>query len=320
MKWPWQRPRDQASPRPRTRPGGRLGGRPGDNRVREVVTPEGLVLPLTLASRGTRAGALALDLLLMLVIAFLTLLAIGWMMEGLGLNKNRVESGPMQLLFIVLIIAVFMLRNGWFLYWELGPRGATPAKRLLGIRVVARNGARLTTEMVIARNLLRDIELFLPVVMVAMASAGASAGPGAAAAWLAAGWFLLFALFPCFNRDRMRAGDLIAGTWVVETGTRKLAAALTSATAADTPAETYHFGEAELAAYGERELQTLERVLREGKPETMAEVATAICARIGWNPPGREGARPFLEAYYRALRGRLETGMRFGKRKADKFS
>ena len=314
MRLPWRKP-DPAAAGQTARPAVRRG-----DRLRAIVTPEGLVLPMTLASRGTRAGALALDLALMLVIAVLALTAIGRMAQGLGgLDKAAAStSGPMQLLFIVMVSLAFVLRNGWFLFWELGPRGATPAKRLLGIRVAARDGARLTAEMVIARNLLRDIELFLPVVFVAMAPSG----EGGTVGWLAAGWFLLFALFPVFNRDRLRAGDLIAGTWVVETGAPRLAAALTAADpdAPIHPDEAYRFGEAELAIYGERELQTLERVLRENRAETMAEVATAICVRIGWTPPGHDAARRFLEAYYRQLRARLESGMRFGKRKADKFS
>ena len=36
-------------------------------RRRELVTPEGLALPLTIASRGARAGALLLDLALIFV-------------------------------------------------------------------------------------------------------------------------------------------------------------------------------------------------------------------------------------------------------------
>lgn len=81
----------------------------------------------------------------------------------------------------------------------------------------------------------------------------------------------------------------------------------------------YRFGEAELSVYGEYELQTLERVLRDGRPEAMAAVAEAICRKIGW-APGSGDERAFLEAFYAQLRARLEGGMRFGKRKADKFS
>ena len=80
----------------------------------------------------------------------------------------------------------------------------------------------------------------------------------------------------------------------------------------------YRFGEAELALYGEYELQTLERVLRENRKEAMAAVHEAICRKIGWNP-GAGDERAFLDAYYTQLRARLESGMRMGRRKADKF-
>ena len=49
----------------------------------------------------------------------------------------------------------------------------------------------------------------------------------------------------------------------------------------------------------------------------MQAVYEAICHKIGWET-GQGDARPFLEAYYTQLRQRLETGMRMGKRKADK--
>ena len=48
-------------------------------------------------------------------------------------------------------------------------------------------------------------------------------------------------------------------------------------------------------------------------------VAETICAKIGWSA-GQGDERAFLEAYYTQLRARLERDMRFGKRKADKYS
>ena len=45
----------------------------------------------------------------------------------------------------------------------------------------------------------------------------------------------------------------------------------------------------------------------------------AICRKIGWDP-GHGDERAFLEAYYTQLRARLETNLRMGKRKADKFA
>jgi hypothetical protein len=212
-----------------------------------------------------------------------------------------------------------VLRYGYFLLFELGPRGATPGKRLTGIRIAARSGGRLSTEMVLARNLLRDIELFLPISALAVLGF-----VGGLTNWMLAGWLLVFALFPFFNHDRLRAGDLVAGTWVVEAPRQKLQAALsTTQTAASGTSQTtgasYKFGEAELAIYGEFELQTLERVLREDRPDALVAVHEAICRKIGWNP-GAGDERAFLEAYYTQLRARLESGMRLGKRKADKFA
>jgi uncharacterized RDD family membrane protein YckC len=234
----------------------------------------------------------------------------------------------LEFLAVIWIAAMFLFRNAYFLFFELGPRGATPGKRITGIRIAARDGGRLTAEMVIARNLLRDIELFLPLVFIASASDGGDSG---AAGMAALAWFLIFAFFPFFNKDRLRAGDIIAGTWVVEAPKRKLEAAMSAqvkagARAGAAPAEAavkYRFGDAELSVYGEYELQTLERVLRENRPDALRQVYEAICKKIGWtHGEGRVGGDEyaFLDAYYTQLRARLEAGMRMGKRKADKFA
>ncbi len=298
-----------------------------NDRQRVMVTPEGIALPVVLASRGARFGALMIDLILIGLAMILATVAIGLLAGGtakLGFEADQAKGAArhaLDFLFILWVAAIFLFRNAYFLFFELGPRGATPGKRMVGIRIAARDGGRLSAEMVIARNLLRDIELFLPAVLLVGASAeGTDMGPvmlGATA------WFLVFALFPFFNRDRLRAGDLIAGSWVLEAPKRKLEVAMSLGHAArGTSAATgaaYRFGEAELAIYGEFELQTLERVLRENRPEALSAVSEAICRKIGWNP-GAGDERAFLEAYYTQLRARLEGGMRMGKRKADKYA
>jgi len=286
-------------------------------RDRVLITPEGVALPITLASRGSRVGALMLDFLILGTAFVLVTIALVSLAGGLVRFTGRIENGTapavMQFLVVVWIIMTFLVRYAWFLWFELGARGATPGKRLVGIRIAARDGGRLTAEMVIARNLLRDIELFLPIVFIA--SAGADSPP----AWLAAtAWFAMFMLLPCFNRDRLRAGDVIAGTWVVEAPRHRLEAPMSAPELAQNT-EQYRFTEAELAVYGEYELQTLERVLREGREPAIESVQTTIAAKIG-RDPWVPDSRVFLEAYYAQLRGRLEAGMRMGKRKADKFA
>lgn len=291
-------------------------------RDRVLMTPEGIALPLTLASRGARAGALLMDFIVIGVFMIATTVGLITIAGGSLALINRLEAdsaaaGALEFLFVLWIVAMFLFRNAYFLFFELRPRGATPGKRMAGIRVASRDGGRLTVEMVVARNLLRDIELFLPLVFLAAAQAGGGdLGPAALAG---AAWFCIFAFFPFFNRDRLRAGDLIAGSWVVEAPRRKLEQALSAAPSA-VPGEAPSaplFTDAELAVYGEYELQTLERLLRENQAETLATARDTIARKIGREPAAGD-PRAFLDAYYRQLRARLEGGMLMGRRKADK--
>ncbi len=292
-------------------------------RRREVVTPEGIALPFVVATRAARFGAFLLDYMILSIGTVAISLLLLWTAGGLGVLEGA-QGGAGEFLGVLWTLFWFLAWNGYFMAFELGPRGATPGKRIAGIRVAARaasgeGATRLTAEAVIARNLLRDIELFMPIVLLGVAPTGEAGSAGLAGAL----WFLVFLLFPFFNRDALRAGDVVAGTWVVEVPKAKLADAISTEGAARGPSAvtgaTYRFGEEELSVYGEHELQTLERVLRDNIPEGIASVHEAICRKIGWNP-GAGDERAFLEAYYAQLRARLETQMRLGKRKADKFS
>src|SRR3546814_21184945 len=90
----------------------------------------------------------------------------------------------------------------------------------MGIRVVARDGGRLTADAVVARNLIRELELFLPLTMLSVSAAEDMAGAGTAL--FGVGWRLTLTLFPLFNSDRMRMGDLNAGSWGLLGPGRKL--------------------------------------------------------------------------------------------------
>jgi len=301
-----------------------------DKRMRTLVTPEGLALPVTLATRSARAGALIIDVIIIMVTLIAVLLLLLWLaagvLDGTALDVDNMNKGAAEFIGIVLVLFIFCTWYGYFLVQELGPRGATFGKRIVGIRIAARGQARLTPEAVVARNLLRDIEVFYPIAfLIELSNMSQSGEDIGILMWVVTGWFALFLLFPFFNRDGLRAGDIIAGTWVVERPRVKLAAVLstqgaaTAAGASDVTGVRYDFGEAELSVYGEKELQTLERMLRDAQPEALAAVHAAICRKIGWNP-GAGDERAFLEAFYAQLRAKLEGDMRFGKRKADKFS
>jgi uncharacterized RDD family membrane protein YckC len=275
--------------------------------IRTLETPEGVDLSLEIASIGARIGAFLLDMLMIWGIIIVATIAIVW--TGIGAGKD----GPWEFLAILWLFTTFVLRNFWFILFEMGPRGATPGKRISKLRVIARGGGRLEARAVVARNLLRDVELFLPLGF--MAEQIGSDSIDALSGLLGFGWAMLFLLFPLFNKDRMRAGDLLAGTWVIRVPKPDAGHDLSERA----PHETarFAFTAEQLAAYGAYELQTLEAVLR-GKDEASVNlVSETIRTRIGW--PYEHDDRAFLTAYYNAVRARLERGMLFGKKKRDKF-
>jgi uncharacterized RDD family membrane protein YckC len=119
---------------------------------RSFVTPEGIDLRLELAGAGARAGAFALDFVAMILILVVATIVIGLL----------AIAAKAEMFGILWLVGFFVLRNFWFTLFEMGGRGATPGKRLMGLRVVARDGARLTGGAVLARNAMREIEVFLP--------------------------------------------------------------------------------------------------------------------------------------------------------------
>lgn len=265
---------------------------------RAFVTPEGIDLGLDLASAGTRAAAFLIDFFAVVTVLIAATLALVFLANAKGGDA----------VIVLWLLGAFVLRNGWFALFEMGGRGATPGKRLMGIRVVAHDGARLTSGAVIARNAMREVEIFLPLTFLAV-----QAAEGVADAFLVIfglAWTGIFLFFPLFNRDNLRLGDMIAGTWVVRaTGVR-----LGNDLAARRPART--FGDAALNLYGEYELQTLEEVLRNGRPEALAVVAATIRAKAGLPVDGDDA--DFLNDYYVALCARLERGLAIGKSRKSK--
>jgi uncharacterized RDD family membrane protein YckC len=269
---------------------------------RGFVTPEGVDLQLELGSGGARAAAFMIDAIMIVAILIVATIIIVMLLAA---SKS-------SLLAIVWLLGFFVLRNGWFTLFEMGGRGATPGKRMLGLRVVARDGARLTGGAVIARNAMREIEIILPLSFLV-----GNVVEGTADAFLvifSLAWSGIFLFFPLFNRDRLRIGDMIAGTWVVRSDVAKLGADLVA------PIERQRrvFPDAALDLYGVYELQTLEDVLRGGREDAIATVAWSIRNKAGLPDDGYD--YEFLSDYYAALCARLERGLMVGRRRENKHA
>jgi uncharacterized RDD family membrane protein YckC len=268
---------------------------------RRFITPEGVDLQLELGTAAARAGAFLLDGMIM----------VGMLIAVTLFLLYITVPATAQVLLILWLLGFFLLRNFWFSLFEMGRRGATPGKRVAGLRVVARDGSRLTGAAVVARNAMREIEVFLPLTFL-----GAQAAEGTADTFLtifALSWSGLFLFFPLFNRDRLRIGDLIAGTWVVEV--RK--AALSEDLVGATPRSRRRFPEEALAAYGIYELQRLEQVLRAEQATAIHTVAATIRDKFGIANDGDDYG--FLADFYAELCARLEGHMLLGRRRANKY-
>ncbi len=273
---------------------------------REVVTPEGATIRLRIADASERAGALLIDAAIMLATLIVGLFIIGAIATG--------SPGWGDIGNILFMLFFFFLRAFYFTIFEMGRRAATPGKRIMRLRVVARDGRQLTANAIFARNVMRELEVFLPF-MVLMGGPGDSQLSAVLTLCLIL-WLGVFVLMPIFNRDKLRAGDIVAGTWVIRNPKLELGEDISLEGAAH--AETYRFNEDQLAAYGEHELQVLEDVLRNGSDEVQNAVAERIRNRISYTPGPNENDRDFLEAFYKGLRKTLETRMLFGNRKRDK--
>jgi len=273
-----------------------------DKTERPFITPEGVDLRLNIGDAGQRAAAFLLDA--GIIIGVLIAFTLALIFTGVGAIGAAGLAGA-ELVAVLWLVVFFLLRNFYFTAFELSAAAATPGKRAMGLRVASRDGGRLRAESVFARN--------------AMSLLVTQAGQGGVDSWmylLAFVWAAIFVFFPLFNRDRLRLGDLVGGTWVVRTPRRKLTRDM-----ADDGSEQlarYDFTLAQLDAYGAKELHVLESVLRTGERRTMRAVADRIMGKIGWARDPHQADRDFLSAYYAAVRGRLEQKLLMGVRRRDK--
>jgi uncharacterized RDD family membrane protein YckC len=278
-------------------------------RRREIVTPEGVPIAVELADPGERLSAFFIDWVIW------TLATIAVYLPILALIGR---TGSILIGISIALFVGFIIRNMYFIYFELAWRGATPGKRLIGLRVIDHHGGPLVPAAVLARNLTREVEMFLPLGML-MSWGGQGQG---AVDWdklLLALWMLFFAALPLINRDRMRGGDLIAGTMVIALPKQALMSDLVESTV------QFSFTEPQLRAYGAFELQVLEELLR--RPDApdasrvLNEVCDKICLKIGWSapvPPSQVVL--FLRDFYTAERAFLEREQLYGKGRADKYA
>lgn len=316
---------------------------------RDIITPEGVRLTVTIADYSTRMAAALIDALFVVgAIIVVALLAIFADMRS-------------SVVWSYVGFFAFLARVLYFPWFELILNGRTPGKRSVGIRVIGRNGAPLTAAAVLARNLAREVEMWLPLTFALLSGDG-----DPLVTLLTLAWVLCFAAIPLFSVERMRAGDVLAGTWVVvdpkpslvrdllddspapakappiavppiaaspvTTTENEGATPMPLEVAPPVPVElapepelAVVFTPTQLDAYGEAELNTLADLLYADGPgldEKFQAVAEAIAKKIDHDRMAGDELienKAFLEAYYRAARAKMETDAQWGRLRQNKF-
>ena len=163
-----------------------------------IETPERVPLAFALASIGNRFLAVAIDhfiqYLAIILIAWFFLFISGTNVGDSGSTASEVLSEMPKWTIAIMVLILFLVFSGYFIFFEWLWDGQTPGKRLLKLRVIRDDGRPITLWEAIARNLLRVFDaapgFFLPIYSI--------------------GLIVIF----LSSRDQ-RVGDIFAGTVVI---------------------------------------------------------------------------------------------------------
>ncbi|NLY43873.1 MAG: RDD family protein, partial [Clostridiaceae bacterium] len=158
-----------------------------------VNTPEGVQLSFEVAGIGSRFAALLLDTLIQDAI----LLIIIFSLITAGITFENVFSDVLSWYTAVLILIIFIVFFGYFIFFEIILHGRTPGKALMKLRVIKSNGQPVTIIASLLRNIFRLADFF-PF-------------------FYGVGVIVMF-----ISKEARRLGDYVAGTLVVKEYVSKL--------------------------------------------------------------------------------------------------
>ncbi|HEX9960355.1 MAG TPA: RDD family protein [Pyrinomonadaceae bacterium] len=164
-----------------------------------IETPERVPLAFALASIGNRFLAVAIDhfiqyfTIFVVTWTFLSISGIGEAIDNDGGAYSLLQEMP-KWTIALMIIVLFLIFAGYFVFFEWLWNGQTPGKRLLKLRVIREDGRPITLWEAMARNLLRIFDTF-PGFVLPVYSIG------------------LITIF--MSRRDQRIGDMFSGTVVI---------------------------------------------------------------------------------------------------------
>ena len=160
-----------------------------------ISTPDHVSLEFELAGPGSRFSAYLLDFLysvLLMIALFLLMLFTGAAGLRSLIDLFRGDGGWLASWgTALLILMLFAIHWGYYVFFEGLWHGSTPGKRSLGIRVIRQDGLPIGFREAALRNLLRVADMLPPPC------------------------YILGGLVAHFDSHGRRLGDMVAGTFVV---------------------------------------------------------------------------------------------------------
>lgn len=251
------------------------------NRIR-LQTPESVELEFTLAGIGNRAYALSIDYmvltliqLVLVLVWFASSLFLVDLIEGLAGSAERLQ----QWLIAILLLSMFFIYVGYFVFFEVMWQGQTPGKRRVCIRVIRDDGRPCGLPQATLRALLRPVDdlLFVGAILIV------------------------------FSKREKRLGDWVAGTVIVEEERAIASAYFRVSEAAEILADEL-LDRADISALLPDDFAIIREYLQrrsqmtiQARAEVSRQLATQAKRRLALEDiPQKVTAETFLEAVYLA--------------------
>jgi len=159
-----------------------------------IATPDHVSLEFELAGPGSRFSAYVIDfifnVLLIVAIVLITFFSGAWLALR-SLAGTSSGSASASWLWAVVVLIIFLINWGYYVFFEGLGKGSTPGKRRMGIRVIRQDGLPIGLREAALRNLVRAADMLPP--------------PS----------YILGGLVMHFDPLGRRLGDMVAGTYVV---------------------------------------------------------------------------------------------------------
>ena len=123
-----------------------------------IDTPENVAFGYEVAGIGTRFVAAIVDRAIVFVLQFVILVGMLMLQQNSGADLESIENRLLVWLVGFIVLVMFLLNWGYYIFFELLWNGQSPGKRLVGLRVIGKNGAPIGLPESAIRNLVRIVD------------------------------------------------------------------------------------------------------------------------------------------------------------------